>query len=149
VKVLPETAAIRLGSLKAHISHGDQFCTKDSGYMIFRAVIRNPVLRVAFKYLTPLFLRLWFAKLLRRSSKSIGKKKARKKVREINLAAVMRCLARGFDIAVCAHIHQPRVVELGVSGRKCRLYVLGHWDEGASYLVYEDGHFSFVPPLNR
>lgn len=148
VKILPNTAAVKLDGKKFHISHGDQFCTKDSDYMIFRAFIRNPVLTAAFKYLTPLFFRMWIAKLLRRSSKTIVKKKA-KKVRDINMVSVRRCLERGYDAVICGHIHQPRHTVLDVAGGKRHLYVLGHWDEGPSYLLYENGEFRFVPPLEE
>jgi len=148
VQILHESSVINLEGMKIHVSHGDQFCTKDADYMIFRAVIRNPVLAVIFKHLTPLFFRLWVAKAMRRSSKTVVKKKARK-VRDINLVSVGRCLDKGLDAVICGHIHQPRRVDITVSGRKCHLYVLGHWDERANYLVYENGEFSFVPPLGR
>lgn len=146
VQVLGETAAIELDGRKVHLSHGDQFCTKDSDYMIFRTVVRNPLLTAAFKHLTPLFFRMWVAKLLRRSSRALVKKKA-KKVRDINIASVARCFARGFNVVICGHIHRARHAQAGVSGENRHLYVLGHWDEGPSYLVYEDGEFVFVPPL--
>lgn len=146
VQVLPETAAISLGGVRIHLSHGDQFCTKDSDYMIFRTVTRNPVLTSVFKLLVPLFFRLWVAKALRRSSKAVVRKKARK-IRSINTVSIGRCLDKGFDAVICGHIHQPAHEVLKVSGRECNLYILGHWDEGPSYLVHEDGKFTFVPPL--
>jgi UDP-2,3-diacylglucosamine hydrolase len=148
VKILPSSATIKLGGLKVHISHGDQFCTKDSDYMIFRTVIRNPLLTTIFKYFTPLFFRMWVAKLLRRSSKTVVKKKA-KKVRDINPVSVRRCLEKGNDAVICGHIHHPRHVEMEASGSLRHLYVLGHWDEGPSYLVYENSEFSFEPPLEE
>ena len=152
VEVLPEAAIVRLDDLKIHISHGDQFCTKDTDYLIFRTFIRNPVLTTTFKYLTPLFFRMWLAKLLRRSSKAIVKTKTKtkpKKIRDINPVTVARYFIRGFDVLICGHIHQPRHVKMRVGGKTHHLYMLGHWDEGASYLVYENGNFRFVPELEK
>ena len=146
VQVLGETASAGLDGLKIHLSHGDQFCTKDSDYMIFRTLVRNPVLTAVFKHLTPLFFRMWIAKLLRRSSKAVVKKKA-KKVRDINMNSVARCFAKGFDAVICGHIHRARHTQVEISGEKKHLYVLGHWDEGPSYLVYENGEFTFFPAL--
>jgi len=148
VQVLSETAAVELDGLKIHLSHGDQFCTKDSDYMLFRAVVHNPLLTAAFKYLTPLFFRMWVAKLMRRSSKAVVKKKA-KKIRDINMNSVARCFARGFDVVICGHIHRARHTQVQMDGEARHLYVLGHWDEGPSYLVCEDGEFSFFPPLGQ
>jgi len=141
VKVLGESASVDVGDLKVHLSHGDQFCTKDSDYMIFRAVVRNPLLMAAFKLCVPLFLRLLIAKLLRRSSKKVVKKKTIE-VRDINMVAIKRALRRGNDVVICGHIHQPRHVRIGADRH---FYVLGHWDEGPSYLFYENGRFEFVP----
>lgn len=146
VKILGETATVRIDNLKIHLSHGDQFCTKDSDYMMFRALVRNPVLTGVFKLLTPLFVRMMIAKMLRRSSKRIVRKKA-KKIRDINMVAVRRLLDRGHDAVICGHIHQPRHRKMMVSGRECDMFVLGHWDKGPSYLVYENGSFEFSPVL--
>lgn len=148
VEVLPGNASIRLGDLKVHLSHGDQFLTKDTDYLLFRTVVRNPLLIAFFKYLVPLFFRLWVAKGLRHSSKAVVRRKAWER-RDINLHAVERVLARGFDAAICGHIHEPRHVELLVRGTKRDFYTLGHWDEGPSYLTYEDGVFEFYPPLQE
>jgi UDP-2,3-diacylglucosamine hydrolase len=150
VEILPETAILRFDSLRVHVSHGDQFCTKDTDYLIFRTLVRNPVLTTVFKHLTPLFFRMWVAKLLRRSSKAIVKTKTKsrsKKTREINPVTVARYFFRGFDVLICGHIHQPRHVRMKVGDRVHHLYMLGHWDEGASYLVYDNGEFSSVPEL--
>jgi UDP-2,3-diacylglucosamine hydrolase len=144
VQVLGESAMLDLGGRKVHVSHGDQFCTKDADYMIFRAFIRNPLLTAAFKHLTPLFVRMMVAKMMRRSSKAVVKKKARK-IRDINLKVIRRRFARGTDIVICGHIHQPRLVTMSVKGKERRVYVLGHWDEGPSYLLYQNGEFTFEP----
>lgn len=148
VEVLPGNAPIKLGELKVHLSHGDQFLTKDTDYLLFRTFIRNPLLTTFFKYLTPLFFRLWVAKGLRRSSKAVVKRKAWE-IRDINLRAVAQILAKRFDVAICGHIHEPRHIELLVRGTKRHLYTLGHWDEGPSYLTYENGKFTFYPPLEE
>jgi UDP-2,3-diacylglucosamine hydrolase len=145
VRVLGQSASIRLGRLNVHLSHGDQFCTRDHGYMLFRTGVRNPLLGAVFKHLVPLFVRVWAAKLLRRSSKAVVRSKPRA-MRDINLAGVKRRLCTGFDVLICGHVHESRHIRINAAGAARELYTLGHWDDGPSYLVYEAGKFTFVPP---
>ncbi len=144
IEVLPEKANINLGGLKVHLIHGDLFCSNDTDYMMFRSVIRNPVLMFWFKHLTPLSFRMWVAKAMRRSSRAIVKNKP-EKTRGIDLPTVARCFTKGYDVIICGHVHQARHVEMMVRGKKRDFYTLGHWDKEASYLVYEGGKFTFHP----
>ena len=146
VEVMPESLDIKLDGRRIHLTHGDLFCSNDADYMMFRSIVRNPVLKYSFKHLTPLTFRLWVARLMRRSSRAIVKNKA-KKIRDIDMNTVARCFAKGYDIIICGHVHRPGHVEMNVRGKERHLYTLDHWNKEPTCLVYEDGVFTFQPDI--
>lgn len=148
VKVVGDSASLRLGDKKVYLTHGDLFCTNDTDYLLLRCAIRFKLLHSIFNIFIPRSLKLLFARALRQSSTEIVKRKAARTI-GISPTAVARMFRRGYDVIVCGHIHEARELSRKVRGRDCKLFVLGDWATEGSYVEYNDGVFSLKKFENR
>lgn len=148
VKVVGDSASLRLGDKKVYLTHGDLFCTNDTDYLLLRRIFRFKLLQSIFNILIPRPLKLLFARALRQSSSEIVKRKAAR-TKDISLATVARMFRRGYDVVVCGHVHKARELSRKLRTRDCKLFVLGDWTIEGSYVEYRDGVFSLKKFANK
>jgi UDP-2,3-diacylglucosamine hydrolase len=148
VKVVGDSASLKLGDKKVYLTHGDLFCTNDTDYLLLRHIFRFKLFQSIFNILIPSRVKLLFARALRQSSSEIVKRKAAR-TKDISLATVARMFRRGYDVVVCGHMHKARELSRKLRTRDCKLFVLGDWTIEGSYVEYRDGVFSLKKFANK
>lgn len=134
-KILGDSHELMLGGKRVHLSHGDFFCTRDRWYQRWRRVIRSWPVRAGFAVL-PTFFILWCIAKFRDMSRREIKRKTSD---EINIVPeeVAKVFKRGFDMVFCGHVHTSQHQDFDIDGKARRLEVIGGWDEGSPYLVWD------------
>jgi len=94
----------------------------------------------------PLWMSLLVAGSLRRWRRWVCRKTDRAKTRRYEPAAFLPFFDAGADVVVCGHNHwaMDYTAQLGRPDR--RLFAVGHWAAGPSWLEYADGEFRLVDP---
>ena len=109
------------------LMHGDILCTRDSDYMAFRKLVRDPVWQQAF-LAQPLQARREFAAQARTKSKSMSSNKPQD-IMDVTGSEVEKLMQRyGIDTLIHGHTHRPAVHEFSVGDTPCRRIVLSDWD---------------------
>jgi UDP-2,3-diacylglucosamine hydrolase len=104
--------------------HGDSLCTRDTDYMAFRTMVRDPVWQREF-LARPLSERRAFAEQARARSKTMSSNKP-DDIMDVTPAEVERVLADSrVSTLIHGHTHRPAVHAL--DGGRSRV-VLGDWD---------------------
>ncbi len=131
---------IESDGLKLYLAHGDQLNPDDRIYRLWSAFIRHPwTLRIINTLPSSLIWKV--AGRLSHGSRSYNGTK------KIIPAQVFRSCAKllksNLSAMIIGHFHQARQENfLSAKGRK-PLYLLGDWLNDRSYLLLEDGQFSF------
>jgi UDP-2,3-diacylglucosamine hydrolase len=144
------------GPHRAYLCHGDLLCAGDHRYQAMRKVLRSRLVSAVAEAVPPA-VSLRLAAGARQVSRAEIAAKARDGVR---MDLCPKTLARVFagrgdlartglgrftgecDTLVCGHIHRPGIRDMDVSGRPRRVYVLGPWDAGPSWLEWDGREFT-------
>ena len=125
-RALPDPCIVTLGGRPTLLSHGDQWCTDDTGYQRYRRVISH-------KGLQRLFLRLprrWrqrIADRLRQQSREFTAEKA-VTITDVSADAIIAAFGHAdVDRIIHGHTHRPQRHQLTVNGRDCERIVLPDW----------------------
>ena len=143
--VLPDEMSLRLGSLKVHLSHGDQFCVHDRSYQFWaRGVLRAAPVRFLVRNL-PLRLALWLAhryrKISARKFERAGPRPASRLPTVFD--GVRQLLDRDpHDVVICGHIHDLNRTALDHPGGETVLYTTGAWEDGPNCIQWLDGELT-------
>lgn len=136
--LIHEPHELRSGPGRFLLMHGDALCTRDTDYMAFRAMVRDPQWQQAF-LARPLAERRAFAAQARAKSKTMSSNKP-DDIMDVTPEEVERVLDHsGIATLVHGHTHRPAVHEL--VGERRRI-VLGDWDELGWYLRVANGQAS-------
>ena len=115
------------------LMHGDALCTRDTDYMAFRTLVRDPAWQAAF-LAKPLAERRAFADEARARSKAMSSNKP-EDIMDVTPDAVTALLAEtGHKTLVHGHTHRPAVHDLEIGGEAGKRIVLGDWDSRGWYL---------------
>lgn len=126
------------------LMHGDQLCTRDTGYQTFRAQVRDPAWQRDF-LAKPLTERRAFAAQARAASKSMSSNKP-EDIMDVSQDAVEAVLAaHSCDALIHGHTHRPDIHEFEAGGRSLRRVVLGDWGEYLWYLALQDSSERLCP----
>jgi UDP-2,3-diacylglucosamine hydrolase len=133
-RFLEDPTKINLYGTPILLTHGDLLCTDDYKHQAFRKYTQNPKFHRYFLAL-PLSLRLWIAKIIRRSSK--------KHTRTISYAhldvtqqAVDKLMSQyNVRLLIHGHTHRPAIHVLNHGSHRI---VLGDWHQHGSALVYDE-----------
>ncbi|WP_423599187.1 UDP-2,3-diacylglucosamine diphosphatase [Roseateles sp. MS654] len=131
------------------LSHGDQLCLGDAGYLRTRAVVRRPEVLSALRAL-PLFARRALARHLR--AKSRMHQSDPSTWADVDDDAARSWLrASGCDTLIHGHTHRPATHDLGDGLTRA---VLSDWDYDhgpgrGDVLVLEAGGLRRIEPLDR
>ena len=127
--LLPDPCVIDYGGRRILLSHGDQFCTLDRGYQLWRRLVHSRALQWLFLRL-PLRLRQRLAarvsaRLRAGRGQGVGLDKAKDAVPD----AIRSCLGDyPADLVIHGHTHLPRVHQQeSADGKLIERIVLGDW----------------------
>lgn len=144
VRTLPDELVIESGGRRFAVTHGDQLCTADVTYQVFRRIVRTSLVRHLLERL-PSTLVVRAGDRARATSKS---ETARKPYGDMALVptAVASLLRRhDADALVCGHVHWGRRHVLAVDGVPRDVVVLPAWEDRAAYVRIAGGCARFVP----
>ena len=134
--ILEDPCLVNLAGEPILLMHGDSLCTADTGYMKFRATIRNPAFLEPFLK-RPIEERKITAQQLRAMSQANNQGKSME-IMDVTQEEVSLALDK-HEVAtlIHGHTHRPQIEQR--ANNKVRI-VLGDWDKDVWYLkVNEQG----------
>jgi UDP-2,3-diacylglucosamine hydrolase len=142
IKLLPDPSEIKLYGKRILISHGDELCTDDTRYQVFRTEVRNPAWQA--KFLShPLSARKAQIESLRLQSEQEKSNKSLD-IMDVSDEAVIALLRQHQypELFIHGHTHRPNTHTIEVDGHQCKRIVLGDWYEQGSCLRLDGNGFS-------
>lgn len=125
--LLPDGALLETDYGTVLLSHGDEYCTDDTAYQQFRAMVRDPQWQAQF-LARPIPERIALAAQARGESMAANQAKSAE-IMDVNAAAVEQALrTSGVRLMIHGHTHRPGRNVLSVDGRRCERWVLPDWD---------------------
>ncbi len=132
-KILPEQVVIDLYGEPTLIMHGDELCTKDIEYQIFRKKARSwwwPRIMLSL----PLSKRKKIATKGRATSKQ-KQSKLNADIMDVTSEEVVTCMEKfAVEKLIHGHTHRPAIHALEIDGQPAQRIVLGDWYEQGSIL---------------
>ena len=132
-KILPEQVVIDLYGEPTLIMHGDELCTKDIEYQIFRKKARSwwwPRIMLSL----PLSKRKKIATKGRATSKQ-KQSKLNADIMDVTSEEVVTCMEKfAVKKLIHGHTHRPAIHTLEIDGQPAQRIVLGDWYEQGSIL---------------
>ncbi len=137
-QVFPDGGSIELDGKSIYLAHGDLANPDDNGYRRLRKFLRSNLIRTSLR-VAPNSLTMAIANRgSYESRKNAGERRQRWPAREILLPYAEALLAKGHQVIVTGHYHQPFHEKLGDG----ELIALGDWITQYSYAVYEENTFT-------
>ncbi len=125
------------------LSHGDALCTRDTDYMAFRQMVRDPAWQQGF-LAKPLAERQAFADEARARSKAMSSNKA-DDIMDVTPDEVIGLLTEtGQTLLVHGHTHRPAIHDIDVAGKPGKRIVLGDWDKKGWYLELTPSGYQLI-----
>jgi UDP-2,3-diacylglucosamine hydrolase len=132
-KRLPDPTRISLYGTDTLLMHGDSLCTRDTEYMKFRAMVRDPEWQRDFLSRS-VEERDAIARTYREISKTNGKLKPMDIMDVTPEAVTKEMKAHGVRRLIHGHTHRPATHTLTLDGQPAKRIVLGDWYEQGSVL---------------
>lgn len=134
-RLMAEHEVIDLHGLPVLLMHGDQLCTDDTAYMVFRAQSRNPAWQQGMLS-QPLAQRVQLAEFWRMQSQAANSNKP-ENIMDVNAAEVAHVLSTaGVTTLVHGHTHRPQQHSHRLAdGVDATRFVLGDWREAEGQAV--------------
>lgn len=143
LQILGDQTEIDLFGRRAVVTHGDELCSDDLRYQVYRRRIRHPVTRWILQSL-PLRLRRSIAHSLRARSESEKQVKPTA-IMDVNSTAVATLFRRhDVDLIIHGHTHRPARHEMAVDGRMRERWVLPDWHDHGGFLRCRPGGIESV-----
>ena len=135
--LLEDPCVIDLAGEQTLLMHGDSLCTADTGYMKFRATIRNPAFLAPFLK-RPIEERKITARQLRAMSQANNQDKSNE-IMDVTPEEVIRELeAHQVQSMIHGHTHRPMIHDIVANGTAAKRIVLGDWDKYVWYLKVDN-----------
>ncbi|MGH1485489.1 MAG: UDP-2,3-diacylglucosamine diphosphatase [Cellvibrionaceae bacterium] len=132
--LLSDPTVITLGSEKTLLMHGDSLCTKDTDYMAFREMVRNPTWQ-ATMLAKSLEERKALAAQLRETSQSMNSIKA-EDIMDVTPAEVISEMTKHrCSRLIHGHTHRPARHSTPIDDKAGERIVLGDWHDQGWYLL--------------
>ena len=123
------------------LMHGDSLCTRDTDYMAFRDMVRDPAWQQAF-LAKPIIERQEFAAQARAKSKAMSSNKP-EDIMDVTPVEVSAVLSQTHQhTLVHGHTHRPAIHDIDIDGEPGTRIVLGDWDKKGWYLEITPGGYS-------
>ncbi len=144
-QLLGETALIELAGQATLLMHGDQLCTDDRDYQIFRRQVRDPGWQAHF-LTRPISERLALARQARDQSQQQTREKI-EAIMDVNQETVAKFMREhGVKRLVHGHTHRPGIHEFDLDGQAAQRIVLGDWAPRPSLLLVDNHHLQLIDP---
>lgn len=125
--LLADPIVVDVAGTPTLLSHGDAWCTRDTAYQRFRAMVRQPQFQRDF-LAKPVDERVAFARSLRLQSESDKSTKAMD-IMDVTPEAVLAALrAAGVKRIIHGHTHRPAAHVLDLGDALAERWVLPDWD---------------------
>lgn len=136
--LIHEPYILENGGQRYLLMHGDALCTRDTDYIAFRTMVRDPLWQRDF-LASPLDERRAFAEQARARSKTMSSNKP-DDIMDVTPDEVVRVLEQhGIATLIHGHTHRPAVHKLTVSGLPASRIVLGDWQASGWYVQIAAG----------
>ncbi len=123
-KIIPTPYKITINKQKYLLTHGDELCTDDKHYQIFKKILQHPITKFIFLHLSPT-MRLRLSGQLRKNSINAKKKKLTA-IMDVNQQAVDNLMAKHPNTnLIHGHTHRQNTHQEATYTR----YVLGDWSD--------------------
>jgi len=124
--LLPDPTCIELNGERILLMHGDSLCTRDTEYMQFRQLTRNPAWQ---KQLLdkPIKERLAIARQIRGQSTESNRQKAEDIMDVTPNEAVRLMVEHKVQTLIHGHTHRPHTHNITINNRSAQRIVLGDW----------------------
>lgn len=132
--ILEDPTIVDLAGEPVLLMHGDSLCTADTGYMKFRATIRNPAFLEPFLK-RPIEERKITAQQLRAMSQANNQGKSMEIMDVTQEEVTNEMETHGVSTLIHGHTHRPQIEQR--DNNKVRI-VLGDWDKGVWYLKVDE-----------
>jgi len=131
--------------LRFCLVHGDKRFPESRLSRFFVGRVQGRTMRWLSR-VVPLWVSLAVAGTLRGWRRLTAGKRNSKNTKRYDPAAFLPLFEAGADVVVCGHNHWAKdyTDQLGRPG--CRLFAVGSWHHGPSYLEYADGCFRLIDP---
>jgi UDP-2,3-diacylglucosamine hydrolase len=138
-RILPDPSLVELAGEQTLLMHGDSLCTGDTGYMKFRATIRNPAFLEPFLK-RPIEERKITAQQLRTMSQANNQSKSMEIMDVTPDEVTKEMTSHQILTLIHGHTHRPETHEIQHGEQTLTRIVLGDWDQHVWYLkVAESG----------
>ena len=138
MKLLPNSKTIKVGSERALLCHGDEFCTLDAAYQRFKKFRDNRFYRLIFALL-PFSVKQSIAGRVRSDSGSGKTIKTPEMMDVVKDDVIEGMRKRKSTLLIHGHTHKP--AEHSYDGEGLKRIVLGDWrEDGFAYLEENDGN---------
>lgn len=129
--LLPENTLITLYGKHYLLTHGDEMCTDDRIYQLYRHVMRTWSMRNLLQML-PLHWRKGIAQMLRQNSKSKKNNKNNYLISDVTDKGLHMLIERnrGVDAIIHGHTHRPNIHCHDFNSKNILRYVLPDWHDG-------------------
>jgi len=118
------------------LSHGDEYCTDDTAYQQFKAMVRNSTWQKNF-LARSLQERIAIAQQMRDQSKQNQQSMASNDIMDVNEGAVLQALQHA-DHLIHGHTHRPKTHNYKIGQADKTRIVLSDWGEKGQYLQLDD-----------
>ncbi len=137
VRVMGDAEAAEFGRERVWLIHGDQFCTADVRYHVWRRISRARWALALYRALPH-----WVTREIARRARGLSRRgPARVRASGFTPAAVRRVFRQGFDRIICGHLHRAGTRTFDLAGRTGTLMVLGEWNGVGSYIEWDGEAF--------
>ena len=141
--LIQEPYLLEVNDSKYLLVHGDALCTKDTDYMAFRSMVRNPAWQKDFLK-KPLEERQAFAQQARKQSKAMSSNKAEDIMDVTPEEVVLLMESINHDILIHGHTHRPAIHDIDLSEGNGKRIVLGDWAKTGWYLEITTEGYALV-----
>ncbi len=119
------------------LSHGDIFCSDDTTYQQFRALVRSPQWQADFLSKS-IEERMQVAEQARNASREATQEKS-DAIMDVNLQDVSECMQKHqVSRLIHGHTHRPAQHTLEIDGQRCQRIVLADWGDHGHLLICDE-----------
>jgi len=135
--LLPETYILTVMHQKILLMHGDQLCTEDHDYQLFRSMVLERHWQETF-LAKPFHERLVIAKQYRGMSQNAQSQKAMEIMDATEEAIIQQCNQHQIHTLIHGHTHRPQKHSHQTPTGDITRWVLGDWHQSAYYIKIDE-----------
>lgn len=146
IQLLRDPCVITLDKHKVVLTHGDRYCSKDTGHQVLRFFTRNRLFTKVFLCL-PLILRKKIVNKVRYISQNNQKKAEKLRIVPENMLNEMYNL--NSRLLIHGHIHQPGILKHDYKDKIYQQFTVSDWDDRPIIVCYNESSGMFLDQVVR